>query len=709
MVVSVINKSISYTEVKAVEDQDADFTTSMFIVEIHDQNCLIALGKLNKTHGSKGVYYVPIYLVNGNEVISKIGLFEFENDKEPLIYDVDRDFDLEKFDEPLLFGFVTKAYIMDKVKSLNIPELDDGYIEEEEEDDVEKMSTQSKKSDLKFPFPDDTEFLADLYTEEESKIEKESYDETSVNFWIQKFMENMNYDIETVLGNGDCFFTVLKEAFKGIPMDVKVDELRNILVDHMDDKTYDERITRYNMFSGEMKKASVALKEVEKLYKKKKKLAIDGFNEKKKASEDKSIGQQEKMKLVSEAKQIQSIWKTDKKALSRDKEKKAEEFEIVKGNLSEFKIMKNVNSIEEFKEVIKTTAYWADEWAIMKLESLLNIKFIVLSKKNFENGNESNVLNCGGEFPEHIIEKGAFRPTYYIIMSHEDNNHFNLVKFKDRRIFKYNELPYDIKQLIREKCMETSDNSEWNFIPKFKNSVENSEKKDQSKKEESDKEESDKEESDKEESDKEESDKEESDKEESSVKSNKNNKKAYNNLFNDEVIFMFHSKSADKKPGQGKGEQIPHERIKDFTELQKKESKNWRKVLSNFYIAEFQLDGKRWNSVEHYFHANKFKTKDPDYYLSFSLDDDSSKINKDPALARSSGRKIKLNADERKIWEKVKSGVMKMAQMEKYRTSEYARNILLLTKDAKLMHHVARSQPVEFTETMEIRKELMNK
>ena len=50
----------------------------MFIVEIHDQNCLIALGKLNKTHGSKGIYYIPIYLVNGNEVISKIGLFEFE-------------------------------------------------------------------------------------------------------------------------------------------------------------------------------------------------------------------------------------------------------------------------------------------------------------------------------------------------------------------------------------------------------------------------------------------------------------------------------------------------------------------------------------------------------------------------------------------------------------------------------------------------------
>ena len=95
--------------------------------------------------------------------------------------------------------------------------------------------------------------------------------------------------------------------------------------------------------------------------------------------------------------------------------------------------------------------------------------------------------------------------------------------------------------------------------------------------------------------------------------------------------------------------------------------------------------------------------------MSFSLDDESSKINKDPALARSAGRKMKLNSEERAAWESIKSGVMKKAQMEKYRTNEHARKILLLTKDAKLMHHVARSKPVEFTETMEIRKELMNK
>ena len=131
-------------------------------------------------------------------------------------------------------------------------------------------------------------------------------------------------------------------------------------------------------------------------------------------------------------------------------------------------------------------------------------------------------------------------------------------------------------------------------------------------------------------------------------------------------------------------------------------------MLSNFHISEFQLDGKRWNSVEHYFHANKFKTKNPEYYMSFSLDDKSSKINKEPLLAKKAGRKLKLNTDERVAWESMKSDVMKRAQKEKYRTNEYARKILLLTKDAKLMHYLGRGQgSIEFKETMEIRKELM--
>ena len=61
----------------------------------------------------------------------------------------------------------------------------------------------------------------------------------------------------------------------------------------------------------------------------------------------------------------------------------------------------------------------------------------------------------------------------------------------------------------------------------------------------------------------------------------------YNRLYNDEVIFQFYSNSRDAKPGKGSGESIKPERVKDFTDLQLKENKNWRKVLSNFIYQSF--------------------------------------------------------------------------------------------------------------------------
>jgi hypothetical protein len=45
--------------------------------------------------------------------------------------------------------------------------------------------------------------------------------------------------------------------------------------------------------------------------------------------------------------------------------------------------------------------------------------------------------------------------------------------------------------------------------------------------------------------------------------------------------FVFYSKSADVKPGRGKGETVINP--KDYTELEK--IKDWRKALSNLFQA----------------------------------------------------------------------------------------------------------------------------
>lgn len=683
MVVSSINKKVSYAENKTLDEKDADSTTTLYITEIHDQNCLIALGKVNKKYEEHDIFYIPIYLVDGVNVISKVGVFEMNVDNEPTIYDAERDYDLEQFNEPLLFSFITKEFIIEKTASVDIAEIEkDVSVVDEEDDEGDEVVSSMEKQEMekksgKFPFQDDTETLVDVQTEHEAKKEVQDFDESTAENWLQKFMRNGNYSIQTVPGNGDCFFSVIKESFVGIPMDITVKELRNILSNHADEATLSTRIERFKMFKTEKNKANIVLKEAKKKYASEQKRLSDAYEKFKKLASDKSKPLQERTENSAKSKAAKTEWKRIKVGLKVEREKKEELFKIADDDFKAYRIMDGVNTMGQFVDVIKNSNFWADEWAIKKFEGLLNVKFIILSEEKFKEGEVEGVLQCGGEVSEVIRKKGVFKPAYYILTSFK-GNHYDLITYKDRRVFKYNEIPLDVKNLIKEKCMETSTQSEWNYISKFKELTEGVKS------------------------------------EKVSVEEDEDNKKEPEkdeSLYNDEVVFQFYSKSADKpKPGKGNGESIKQGRESDFSELGLKENNGWRKVLSNFYISPFQIDGKRWNSVEHYFHANKFKTKDSEYYLKFSLDHPDSAFKEDPALAKKAGRKLKLNNEEKQHWERVKSGVMKKAQLEKYRTDPNARKTLLLTKDAKLMHYLGRGQGVvEFTETMEIRRDLRNK
>jgi len=192
----------------------------------------------------------------------------------------------------------------------------------------------------------------------------------------------------------------------------------------------------------------------------------------------------------------------------------------------------------------------------------------------------------------------------------------------------------------------------------------------------------------------------------------KDNSLKSDKLYNPLIVFQFYSKSRDPEPGKGSGESMPEDKISEFKELSK--IKNWRKMLSNFYESEFTLDDKRWLSVEHYYQGAKFKVENPDFYEKFSLDSGSD-ISKDPNLAKSAGGKsgkskgkllrpesIKMDKD---FFKNRSSKEMKRAQREKYSQNPKLKEMLLLTKDAKLTHFSRGSPPIAFTETMELRKE----
>ena len=93
--------------------------------------------------------------------------------------------------------------------------------------------------------------------------------------------------------------------------------------------------------------------------------------------------------------------------------------------------------------------------------------------------------------------------------------------------------------------------------------------------------------------------------------------------------------SADKLPGLGADEFLNSG--ENYSELAK--IKDWRKMLSNFWPCdELIIDGKKWYSVEQYFHAMKFMRDFPEFAETFTLNS-GSQWSKDPAMSKAIGGK----------------------------------------------------------------------
>ena len=129
--------------------------------------------------------------------------------------------------------------------------------------------------------------------------------------------------------------------------------------------------------------------------------------------------------------------------------------------------VKNIRSFEEYKEHMKTSLYWAGDWDIAKLEELLNMKMIILSENAFNEGALDNVLQCGTVVNQDVESKGVFIPNFYI-MTVFTGDHYKLISYKRKQIFSYREIPYDIKILITNKCLERNSGLFY-MIQDFKN------------------------------------------------------------------------------------------------------------------------------------------------------------------------------------------------------------------------------------------------
>ena len=189
-------------------------------------------------------------------------------------------------------------------------------------------------------------------------------------------------------------------------------------------------------------------------------------------------------------------------------------------------------------------------------------------------------------------------------------------------------------------------------------------------------------------------------------------------LYDNDNILMFHSNSnSQPKPGKGSGEKIKDVNIMDFIKLSK--ISNWRKKLDDSWSAPFQVDGHRWNSVEHYYLGAQFKKGFPDFYLQFSLDKDS-EISKDIALARIAGsksgkvkdnvlrdKKIVIDPDFYQVGVSPRKTEERLIALDaKFSQNLDLRQVLIETKRSKLVKFIRGREPETDISLMKIRHDI---
>lgn len=749
MVLSKINDEISYQELKAIDENDKGRDVTMFQINLFKIPVVIALGDIKYTYVEQNVLFCPVYLVvDDTNKIYQVGVYEFPSQQLENLKDEDGDLDISLMDGPLLYSFVDKPYVQKCMKNeVLLPDYDSGDDEveqdeeeepEEEEEELEELDEDEDDGDegedvkrgLKNPPPvlvelqiedDDDDFTQKGEEAKDDKKEQKKYRKPgkSESQWIEHFMHNNNYGIQDNPGAGDCFFYTVRDAYKSINMDASVRKLREILVQKTDATVFNNYKERHDMVANEIK----TLKRQLPNDKKRKAALAKQFNKlAREVKKEKDVPT--KTKKTKKAKEM----KKSHKSLGEEVKRKERELKAAERNYQDIRWFKNIQNVEQLKAKFKTCNFWADTWAISTLELEINTKFIILSSDEYKHGNYSAVVKCGDFVPTSVEKKGYFKPKYYIIVEHT-GNHYKLITYKDKKIYRFHEIPFGMKRKIADKCMKSRGKSLYNYIPKFAKMIgETIEMPVEEKKQdnptivvETEVDEAD-----------------EPDGEPVMQTPTPEDQ----DLFNDDTIFYFHSGSANKKPGKGTGkianEKINDEDIEKFAELEK--IKDWRKVLSNMYVKPkengkvvplFELDGLKWASVEHYYHANKFKKNNPDYYRLFAIDS-GSQIMDDPKKALGAGGKTGIvrgkNPDDPKkkkvlfrrprdvvMDEDFEDGrnkeiVMEKGQQAKYEQDDLSRQALLATKDAKLVHFVKSrgtpKEPIVFYDTMRIRHRL---
>lgn len=692
MVASILVPSVVYHEIKKIHPEDKNKESNIYELDILGTTIAVVLGQPRYEFSKKGVVYFYIYAIKKSKICSVIGVFECDTNKIASLYE-NGEVNIEELDEPIIFSSVNEKTLkrkncspdsFKKSKQLSKEEMEDVMKEitgntdfnknekevNPENDGEDELFTLKLPADAKLSKEknDSHELLAEGIfkvdknckpdhlqeeTEMDSKRIKKEFKETVATTWIEKYMKNNNYKILENEGGGDCLFACIRDAMKSVGKHTTVDKLRAILADQLTDDIFKEQREVFLQFEAEIKETEKEIQELKK----------------------KNVSLKKRAAAVSDATESAYILKQAKELISEHK-KLTEHLRDTKNlQMESTGEMQNIDTVEKMRSYIRSSSYWAEEWAISALEQALNFKLIVLSEDSYSEHALDNVLFCGVA-DEKIKQRSSFKPEHYIMVN-LGNMHYRLLSYKDKKIFEFKELPYDIKILIVNKCLEHNSGIYY-LIQDFRNLKS----------------------------------KYGIDPEEGGIDEYE---EPQGNVFQSDVQFIV-GENAPKtaKPGKSNGEKMAVAKMSSFVELGK--IKDWRRKLDDSWIGEaILIDNHKWASVKHYLEGAKYRKGYPDIYIQYSLDS-GSKLSKDPKLTRKETKEeVNDKDDKQEIVPKPDADYFlgredeerELALHAKFTQHEELRILLKNTHTALLLKKKTRGEPASPDYIlMKIRKEL---
>ena len=166
MVLSKINKDVSYPELKSVDSGDLKMEANLYQLEILGTDVIIAVGNSKNTFEDKNIMFFPIYLVKYNNKVIQIGVYEIKASNYITYLDDYNNLDVEKMNEPLIYTFVTSE-LLNKLRLH--PEVPLRRVKEEgelSESDIEEKEPE----ELGYEFGRWTNARLSIYLEEKTGI-----------------------------------------------------------------------------------------------------------------------------------------------------------------------------------------------------------------------------------------------------------------------------------------------------------------------------------------------------------------------------------------------------------------------------------------------------------------------------------------------------------------------------------------------------------